>query len=116
MSELGDKQRRFARSIAKLIIFGTEELAEELELDIQFTTGDFWRPDRRGHHPESTHYEKLAGDLNLFVNGKYIAAYDQAPEVWDRLGAFWKAQDVMARWGGDFGDFNHFSFEHQGVA
>jgi hypothetical protein len=49
-------------------------------------------------------------DFNLFANGNYIAygthfAYIDIGEEWERI-------HPLARWGGRFGDANHFSFEH----
>lgn len=53
----------------------------------------------------SKHREKLAGDLNLFINGEYqvnTSAY--AP-----LGEYWKSLHPENVWGGDWGfDANHF--------
>lgn len=61
----------------------------------------------------SVHKIRLAGDLNLFVEGKWISGEHPA---WDDLGAYWKSLHPDARWGGDFKskDLNHFSFEHEG--
>ena len=53
----------------------------------------------------SKHREKLAGDLNLFINGEFqvnTSAY--AP-----LGEYWKSLHPENVWGGDWGwDANHF--------
>ena len=65
-----------------------------------------------GGHPESCHLERLAIDLNLFVDGEYITGDHP---VWQDLGAHWKTLHPIARWGGDFNDFNHISFEWNGV-
>lgn len=61
----------------------------------------------------SVHSLRLALDLNLFEDGRFLddtAAY--LP-----FGAWWKANfsSYEARWGGDWGDADHFSFEYQGV-
>lgn len=100
--------------IGKLLAYA-DELPEHYA-DVQhigFTCGDFWASS--GHHPRSTHYKRLGCDLNLFVDGDYISRYDEAPQVWDDLGDYWESLHEFARWGGRFGDYNHWSFEHEGV-
>lgn len=104
---LSQKQQDFMRCVGQLLT-----KAYKMQ-GVGVTAGDFWA--RRGHHPRSTHYKRLACDLNLFVDGEYIESYDQAELVWDTLGEFWEGLDERARWGGRFGDMGHFSFEHEGV-
>jgi len=71
-----------------------------------------------GGHPNSTHLHRLAIDLNLFVDvdddGKPDWIEDDHP-AWTDLGEYWVWLHTEARWGGSWGDFNHFSFEWQGV-
>lgn len=60
------------------------------------------------HMPNSCHYYKLAADLNLFKDGRYLTkTEDHKPfgEYWESLGG---------AWGGHFGDANHYSLEHGG--
>jgi hypothetical protein len=53
----------------------------------------------------------LAIDLNLFKDSEFLEqSEDHRP-----LGEWWKKQHPDARWGGDFDDGNHYSFEHEGV-
>lgn len=103
-----DKQRLFVRLLGQLIEFAYARGWE-------FTLGDAYRPDGKGHMPGSLHYSRLAIDLNLFVDGVYVRAWHPA---WDELGVVWKALHPLARWGGDFKakDYNHFSVEHGGKA
>lgn len=111
---LAVKQQEFMRAIGLLLVY-IYELADEYE-DVEtigVTEGDFYATD--GHHPQSTHYARLAADLNLFVDHVYVSRYSQAPNIWDDLGDYWESLDERARWGGRFGDYNHFSFEHEGV-
>jgi hypothetical protein len=61
-----------------------------------------------GGHKRSCHLERLAKDYNLFVGGDWIRG-DHA--AWRDLGEFWKGLHPRARWGGDWGDYNHISFE-----
>ena len=66
----------------------------------------------------SVHKVKLAIDLNLFKDGKYLGDTESHRE----LGEWWEKQHTSARWGGRFGadkgklgkDGNHYSFEYQG--
>jgi hypothetical protein len=89
------------------------------------TLGEAWRdPEwaaemrKRGKGiANSLHCLKLAIDLNLFWQGKYLTdSEDYRP-----LGELWEAWG--GSWGGDFlddegkpkPDGNHFSLEHEGV-
>lgn len=59
----------------------------------------------------STHTVALAADLNLYRDGRWLSATaDHRP-----FGEFWESLHPLARWGGRFGDGNHYSFEWQGV-
>ncbi len=66
------------------------------------------------HMEGSLHYKRLAIDLNLFVNGRYIRSGKNPAYL--KLGAYWKTLHPLCRWGGDFGDANHFSIGHGGKA
>lgn len=58
----------------------------------------------------SLHEIGLAIDLNLFRDGKFLAASeDHQP-----LGEYWESLHPLARWGGRFKDGNHYSIEHEG--
>jgi len=108
---LGDKQRKFTLMIAKLIIYAYEQ-------GYELTVGDFYRDPRlHGEHgtkkgygaAKSVHKLRLAGDLNLFANGEYIASSDHPAwyvlhEYWELLGG---AKAVP-------NDANHFSVEMWG--
>lgn len=61
----------------------------------------------------SLHTERLAIDLNLFKDGRYIID----SEGHEMLGIWWKALGPAYRWGGDFKkkDFNHYSISPDGV-
>lgn len=59
----------------------------------------------------SVHRLKLAIDLNLFKDGKYLSS----TESHRFLGEFWESLNPLCRWGGRFGDGNHYSLEHNGV-
>ncbi len=64
------------------------------------------------HMTGSLHYKRLAIDLNLFVNGRYITSGSNP--VYVELGEYWESLHVLCRWGGRFADANHFSITHAG--
>lgn len=113
---LGELQKKFTINVAYLIGYA---YARGYEL----TIGDAYR-DKRVHGKfgvkssysaaSSVHKVRLAIDLNLFVDGKYIT--DSSHEAFKVIGEFWESLHESARWGGRFksGDANHFSFEYQG--
>jgi hypothetical protein len=60
----------------------------------------------------SLHITRLAIDLNLFRDGKFL----DSSEGHRPLGNYWKTLHPLARWGGDFSkpDGNHYSLERDG--
>jgi len=110
---LGQKQRLFAKLAADLII-------RAYATGYEVTLGDAFRDPRvhgeigekKGYgHPKSAHKNRLAIDLNLFKDGKFL----QATEDHQSLGEWWESQHPDCRWGGRFNDGNHYSLEHDGV-
>ncbi len=85
--------------VARLLVF-----AQEAGYEITF--GDAWA--REGHREQSLHYIRLAIDLNLFRDGKYLTQTEDHEE----LGIFWES--IGGAWGGRFNDGNHYSLEHNG--
>ena len=106
-----DKQWRFLKCVALLIQFANNR-GYKMTQSRAYASEAANAAD--GGHPQSNHLNRLAQDLNLFVDNDYITGDNPA---WHVLGAFWKSLDEEARWGGDFDskDFNHFSFEHNGI-
>lgn len=109
------EQKQFTKCLAELILWAYTELKVEL------TLGDGYR-DPRLHGEfgtklgygasKSVHKLRLAMDLNLFVDGKYIT--DSSHPMYIKLGEYWETCHPLARWGGRFKDANHFSFEMWG--
>lgn len=135
MSTLGEMQRRFPVMLAALIqwayekgyqlsfgeAYRTDEQSEinalgpalrvrladliatqfaELAAKIRNNTGSGIRT--------SLHGDRLAVDLNLYIDGHYqetTEAYRPLGEKWESLGG---------TWGGRFGDGNHFSLAFDG--
>lgn len=108
---LGQKQRKFVRMVADLIIWAYDN-------GYELSFGDAYR-DPRLHgalgvkagygHPRSGHKQRLAVDLNLFKDGAFL----QATEDHRPLGEKWES--MGGTWGGRFNDGNHYSLEHEGV-
>ncbi len=113
---LREKQSQFAVAFAHLVLYAESQ-------GYQVTHGDTYRDPRvfgphgtrkRGSYGRSTslHKLRLAGDLNLFKDGKYL----QTTEDHRPLGEWWEKEyaEFEASWGGRFNDGNHYSFRHRG--
>jgi len=96
---LRKKQSKFSHMVSLLILFIYEQ-------GYEVTLGDAWADS--GHSQNSCHYIRLAIDLNLFYNGKYLI------ETKDhfQFGLFWES--LGGSWGGRWGDGNHYSLSHNG--
>lgn len=110
-----EKQKLFSISYARLILHA-------VALGYEVTLGETTRSqvvanyyERRGIGiANSLHLIKLAGDLNLFRNGKYLTLTSD----YEELGQWWESQSTPHAkfiWGGRFDDGDHFSIEHNGV-
>ncbi len=106
-SSMGEKQELFGFCVGQLLAYAYLR-------GYRCRLGDFHRPDKKGHMSRSLHYIKLAGDINIFVLGKWLKKYSDNPGVWDDLGTFWEGLHPLCAWGGRFDDFNHFSITHRG--
>lgn len=110
---LGEQQELFMTLVPRLI-----DKAHALGFKVR--GGDLFR-DPRVHgvlgvqggygHPRSAHKQKLAIDLNLFRDGKFVDTTEGHRE----LGTYWETLNPLCRWGGRFNDGNHYSLEHEGV-
>jgi hypothetical protein len=108
---LGDAQRKFTRMIARLIEHAYEE-------GYELTFGDAYRDPRvHGASGEklansysaaySCHKLRLAVDLNLFKDGKYLTtdeAHAPLKDFWESIGGGRRIP----------GDANHYSLEWEG--
>lgn len=108
---LGDKQRLFTNLLGKLIVWCYEQ-------GYGLTLGEAYRPPETAQYyankgvgiVNSLHIIKLAIDLNLFKDGNYLSTTeDHLP-----IGEYWESLHELCRWGGRFGDGNHYSLEHEG--
>lgn len=111
METLREKQSRFAVMVANLIL-------KALERGYEVTLGEAWRSEFEATRlakaglgiKRSLHCDRLAIDLNLFLDGEYL----KRTEDYRDLGEWWESQG--GAWGGRFkrADGNHFSLEHEG--
>jgi len=112
---LGRQQERFAYLLAMLI-----QRAHLLRFEVRL--GELERTLYQAEEYErlgvgtrrSAHCNKLAIDLALFRDGKWL----RKTEHYRELGEWWEQQDEACRWGGNFSksDGGHFSMRHRGVA
>jgi hypothetical protein len=97
---LREKQSKFVHLVGLLIVYAYEH-------GYELTFGDAWsKPEYKAHSDVSFHYKRLAIDLNLFRDGRYLTM----TEDWEPLGQYWKSLDHHASWGGDWSDGNHLSY------
>ena len=111
---LREKQSKFSMMVAKLIIHA-------YKMGYEVTLGDAYRDPRtngkqgvkKGYgRSVSAHKNRLAIDLNLFYEGRYLTRTKDHRA----LGEFWET--LGGTWGGRFksgSDGNHYSYDHNGV-
>lgn len=108
-----EKQQLFTVMVANLIHWADEHCYRLTFGEVQRTPECAALNAKKGTGiANSLHTQRLAVDLNLFVNGKYMTdTKDYLP-----LGEYWET--LGGTWGGRFKsrpDGNHFSLEHNGV-
>ena len=92
------KQSQFARMVPRLI-----DKAHELGFEV--TLGDSYRDPRCPYGSKSSrHRSRLAIDLNLFKDGRYL----DKTEDHALLGMWWEESGGI--WGGRFEDGNHYEW------
>lgn len=116
--DLGTKQKIFSQLIASLIHWIKSQ-------GYEVTLGEAWRSpetaelyakEKKGIK-HSIHCLRLAVDLLLFKDGKYLTDskdYEFAGVYWEEL----STEEYECAWGGRFNslpDGNHFSIAHGGV-
>lgn len=110
MSEtLRQKQSRFALMLADLLL-------QSARMGYEITLGEAYRSPEEATRlakagkgvVNSLHTQRLAIDLNLFKEGRYLSS----SEAHRPLGEWWEEQG--GTWGGRFGDGNHYSLAHGG--
>ena len=97
---LREKQSKFVLMISELINYANSN-------GYELTFGDAYRSPLVPYgHERSLHKKRLAIDLNLFKNGRYLSSTNAHRQ----LGEFWES--IGGAWGGRFRDGNHYSLEH----
>lgn len=92
------------------------------ELKIALVVNEVYRPAETARYyasigsgiPNSLHCLKLAVDISLFKDGRYLTKSADYRE----LGEWWEAQatdKIKTHWGGRFNDPFHFSVGHGGI-
>ena len=99
MGALREKQSKFTFYVALLICYAYEQ-------GYEITFGDAYA--KTGHKFNSLHYKRLAIDLNLFKDGKFL----KDTEDHRFLGEFWESLDDECVWGGMWNDGNHYQYGH----
>ena len=94
---LRQNQSHFVKMLSLLLDYANLQ-GYEITLGDAFATS--------GHKDDSFHYKRLAIDLNLFKDGKYLTETDDHRP----LGLFWES--IGGTWGGRFKnpDGNHYSY------
>lgn len=110
---LRQKQSLFVGLVAQL-------LQHAAALGFELTFGEAWRSSEEAARlakagagiRASLHCQRLAIDLHLFKDGTYLTT----TAAHQPLGVWWEALHPLCRWGGRFGDGNHYSLSHGGRA
>lgn len=106
---LGKKQELFMRCLVQLLMHihqrGFDVRGGELERS-RLAAEEYAR--KGVGIVNSLHRVRLAIDLNLFYQGKYM----RSTESHRHFGEFWESLHPLCRWGGRFGDGNHYSIAH----
>lgn len=98
MSSLRQRQSNFALAAAALI-------QQAFRLGYEVTLGDAYRDRRCPYGSKSSkHRRRLAIDLNLFKDGRYLTRTEDHKE----LGLWWERNGGI--WGGRFYDGNHYEW------
>ena len=121
------KQSKFTRLVALFILAGKEK-------GYEFSFATAYRNKAMnaviGGNPNSLHMKRLAIDLNIFYDGKWITNTSNKnhlayTKLLNEIGSLWESLDEDNAWGGRFGesepgkgdgwDPGHFSSAHGGV-
>jgi len=116
---LGQKQRLFAQLMGEFLVwvFANDY---EVRFDEAYRTPEqaALNAKKGSGIRNSLHGKHLAMDLPLYLDSSLEAdedVYQPGSEAYRPLGEKWESMHPLCRWGGRFGDGNHFSLEHEGV-
>lgn len=106
---LGDMRRLFTKLICEHVLWIIENSPYEVAFD-EGRDAITKKDPTSDHMKGSCHEVGLAQDLLFYLNKEYITT----TETHLFSGIKWKTRHPLCRWGGDWGDGNHYSFEYQG--
>lgn len=122
MTLVESQQKKFARLLPELMIWAYAEGERRSERwDFTFADGHIdpirkvrdiktglpFQAEDAQHKRGGLHYQRLAMDLNLWVNGELVT---RAHPVWTAIGERWLSMDSDCAWGGDW-DEDHKPYE-----
>jgi hypothetical protein len=87
-------------------LFSQKLIPKAIELGFDCAFDEITQHQNKGHRDGSLHYEGCAGDLLLYYKGEYL----KSTEEYRKLGEYWESLHKDCKWGGHWGDGNHFSF------
>jgi len=108
---LGKKQELFSKALGLLINYATF-IGYEIRMGEVLRSKE--EATRKGF-PNSNHTRKLAADINLFRDGKYLSDtldHLRLGEFWESLTGEYDGVEIVFAWGGRFKDGNHYSIQH----
>jgi len=108
---LGKKQELFSKALGLLIQYATF-IGYEIRMGEVLRSKE--EATRKGF-PNSNHTRKLAADLNLFKDGKYLSKTSdhlRLGKFWESLTGEYDGKNVVFAWGGRFKDGNHYSIQY----
>lgn len=112
--KLGRKQEIFSAHFAILVMVANARPGYSARIDqVSRTIAEA----KRLGFEKSLHVRRLAGDLLLFLRGKYLtktADYAWLGRIWKSFSGDYDEEFLEFCWGGEFGDGNHFSVRHAG--
>ena len=87
-------------------LFAEKLLPRARELGFEYAFDEVTNHQGIGHKSGSLHYSGCAGDLLLYKD----AVYQPKTEIYRELGKYWESLEPDCKWGGKWGDGNHFSY------
>lgn len=119
--KLAEKRVVFSQLLSKLVTWAQSQgydlaYGEGYVALTDARDGDYDGPHKRG----GSHYTGLGHDMILYrwsgpEDDRWFPVTNGEDKAWYAIGSYWERMHPYARWGGRFGDANHFSFEHEGI-
>lgn len=107
---LGEAQDLFGECFGKLLVFIYSKGYAVRIGDVWSRPSDVTSDGKPTHKKDSQHLKKLAGDVNLFKDGKFLSK----TEDHKIFGEYWESLHPNCRWGGRYKDGNHYEVIENG--